>query len=452
MIFRKLCIVFLLSLLLSPGVFNHHASASEIHVLTVKGAIGPAFADYFIRSLAAANEKNATAVILQMDTPGGLDKAMRQMIQAISSSTVPVITYVTPTGARAASAGTYLLYASHVAAMAPGTNLGAATPVSIGGGMTPKSPTPASENPNNAPPKQEKTSMEKKVINDAIAYIKGLADLHGRNKEWAIKAVEDAESLPAKEALSLNVIDFIATDINDLLTQVNGAAIQLQGKETTLNLNDMELLFIDPDWKTKFLSIVTSPDIAYLLLIAGAYCIFLEFSNPGSIIPGVLGSLSLIFSFYGLNMLPVNYIGLLLIVFGIACIIGEAFVASFGALGILGSIIFFLGSSMLIDTGLEAFQVSFPIILSLTITNIIIFVFVFQYIIKSFKKNVITGKQELLEAEGIALESFDTKGFIRVRGERWQAISSTPIKKGDSVLIEKINGLLLTIKQKETNQ
>ena len=303
-----------------------------------------------------------------MDTPGGLDRSMRDMIQAISQSTIPVITYITPTGARAASAGTYLLYASHIAAMSPGTNLGSATPVSIA--PTPKQDTPIEDIETPEKPSQESlSSMEKKIINDAVAYIKGFAEIHGRNAEWAEDAVRDAASLPSYDALDLNVIDIVASDHDELFSQIVDYPIVLEGNHTQISLDSWQLIYVNPDWKTKFLAVVTSPDIAYLLLICGVYLIIFELSNPGVIVAGVLGSLSLILSIYGLNLLPVNYVGLLLILCGIICLILEIFLSTFGVLGIAGTLIFSFGSFMLIDPGYSGFTINPMLIISMAILN-----------------------------------------------------------------------------------
>ena len=304
---KKLIFIFLM-LLFSLNSYSEE-TRPDVYILNVKGAIGPAFADYFVRSLDYAQEQNASAVMLTMDTPGGLDKSMRVMIQAIAESKIAVITYITPTGARAASAGTYLLYASHVAAMAPGTNLGAATPVSIAPAPKPTTPVPGDE----PAAKPEPSAMEKKVVNDAVAYIKGFAEIHDRNAEWAEAAVRDAVSITATEALEKNVIDYVADNPTDLIEQLNGNDIVINGSTEKLTLENPNFVVLNPDWRTKFLAVVTSPDIAYLLLISGVYLIIFELSNPGIVVAGVLGTLSLILSIYGLNLLPVNYVGLLLI-------------------------------------------------------------------------------------------------------------------------------------------
>src|SRR5688500_6172604 len=303
------------------------AWAQSVLVVPVEGAIGRASADFVRRALARAEKDKAQLVVLQMDTPGGLDTSMREMIKHILASPVPVATYVAPSGARAASAGTFILYASHHAAMAPGTNLGAASPVSIGGGGTGQ--------------KDDKKdsgvdTMTKKVTNDAVAYIRSLAQLRGRNADWGEKAVREAVSLPAEEAVKLKVIDHVAKDVPDLLKK--------------LGKGNAQIVQVEVDWRTKILAVITNPSVAYILILLGIYALIFEFTNPGLILPGVVGAICILLALYSFNLLPVNYAGLALMLLGIAFMVAEAFLPAFGSLGIGGLITFVLGSMSLIAT------------------------------------------------------------------------------------------------------
>ncbi|RAP31951.1 hypothetical protein DID76_01780 [Candidatus Marinamargulisbacteria bacterium SCGC AG-414-C22] len=418
------------------------AKDSTIYVLSINGAIGPAYSHYFINGLTKAQHDQADAVLLTLDTPGGLDKSMRDMIQAILSSPIPVITYITPNGARAASAGTYLLYASHIAAMSPGTHLGAATPVSI---APQPQETPLTNEPDN---QQKSSSMENKIINDATAYIEVLADHYGRNKDWAAQAVQDAASLAAKEALTMNVIDYVAEDSQDLLNQCKNHKTIINNASIILNLENPIFISLEPNWKTEFLAIVTSPDIAYLLLICGVYLIIFELSNPGIIIAGTLGTLSLLLSLYGLQMLPVNYVGLLLLFFGIVCVILEVFLTSFGLLAVFGSIVFAMGSFMLIDSPTGLFAINPMLVYIFVGLNALIFIVVLRFIFKIMNKPSSLDQHTLIGKEARCLSSFNKTGQVKIHGEIWNAKTNTPVRKGEYVIIKQINGLTFTVEPK----
>ena len=451
---RLLTLCGLIPLLLAAGFLLHDVSANSrsgsVIQLTVADAIGPATDDYIQRALETAAVTNAEIVIIQMDTPGGLDSAMRGIIKNIASSTVPVATYVAPTGARAASAGTYILYASHIAAMAPGTNLGAATPVQIGG-ISP--PTPGKANKNkDKDSKDDRSSgdanadaMKQKVINDAVAYIRGLAELRGRNQDWAEKAVREAASLPASEALKLNVIDIVATSMADLLKQIDGREVIIHEQKRTLNTAGLPLVQIDPDWRSRLLSVITNPNVAYILMIIGIYGLIFEFSNPGAIVPGTIGAICLLLALYSFQLLPINYAGMGLILLGIALMIVEAFEPSFGILGIGGVISFVMGSIILMDTEAPGFGIDISVIIIFAFTSVLMFIFVVGMALKARLRPVVSGMEELIGGEAIVVDDFDHQGTVTIHSENWQAKSDMPLHKNQQVKVTGIKGLTLKV-------
>ena len=418
--------------------------------LTIEDIIGPATDDYIERALDSAEEAQAELVLIRMDTPGGLDTAMRGIIKNITNSSVPVATYVAPTGARAASAGTYILYASHVAAMAPGTNLGAATPVQLGGMPGPKQEEQEKEESKPASPGNDDAKM-KKVVNDAVAYIRGLAELHGRNQEWAEKAVREAASLQASEALKLNVIDIIAASVPDLLKQLNGYEVTVLGQKQTLQTDGLVIVEIEPDWRSRFLSVITNPNIAYILMLIGIYGLIFEFSNPGSIVPGTVGAIAILLALYSFQLLPINYAGMALILLGVALMVGEAFQPSFGVLGIGGTIAFVIGSIILMDTEVPGFGIDISVIVTFAAISVLVFIFVIGMAIEARRRPVVSGMEELLGGNAIVLEDFEGKGTVSIHSERWNAISDMPLHKGQQVKVKAIKGLILQVEPADTS-
>lgn len=432
-------------LCMAVGAFAQDAPATQSNVaivLEIRDAIGPATSDFFMRTLEDANKGKAALVILQMDTPGGLDSAMRDMIRAILASDVPVATYVAPSGARAASAGTYLLYASHIAAMAPATNLGAATPVQIGG--SPNEPKNDSKKKDDGP-QPSGTAMERKAMNDAIAYIRGLADLRGRNADWAEDAVRTAASLSANAALERNVIDLIATDTADLLRQLDGRSVKTRRGEMKLATENIVLERVEADWRTQLLAVLTNPNVAYLLMLIGVYGLLLEGYSPGAIVPGVVGAICLLLALYAFQVLSVNYAGLGLMALGIALIVAEAFAPSFGALGLGGIVAFVFGSIILLDTDVPGFQVARSVIGGIAFAGGIALLGTATMVARSRRRAVETGREQLLREEAIAMEDFESEGDVRVHGEIWRAHSSVPIKQGQSLRVISIDGLTLKV-------
>ena len=427
-----------------------NAVGNHVMQLVIDGPIGPASDDYIRRALEVASKQRAELVVIRIDTPGGLDTAMREIIKNITNSTVPVASYVSPTGARAASAGTYILYASHIAAMAPGTNLGAATPVQIGGFSPPE---PKGMPKKDAPVEEsEKSAMKQKVINDAVAYIRSLAELHGRNQDWAEKAVREAASLPASEALSLGVIDVLATGMPDLLQQIDGREVLVLGHKRTLRVAGLPVRELAPDWRTRLLSVITNHNVDYILMLIGIYGLILEFSNPGAIVPGTVGAICLLLALYAFQLLPINYAGMGLILLGVALMVGEAFEPSFGILGIGGVIAFVFGSIILIDTEAPGFGIDISVIITFAVLSVLIFVFVIGMAMKARRKKVVSGLEELLGGEATVINDFDQQGTVSIHSEHWQARSNTPLNSGQLVKVTGIKGLTLEVEPVEASK
>lgn len=419
-------------------------------VLEVEGVIGPPLAEYVMRELRAAPGRGARLVILRMDTPGGLDSAMRDLIRAVLASPVPVATYVSPSGARAASAGTYILYASHVAAMAPGTNLGAATPVPVGGtAPLPGPPERQKDAPDGGPAQAPapRDAMSAKVVNDAVAYIRGLAQLHGRNADWAERAVREAVSLSAQEALEQGVVELIARDVPDLLAQAHGRTVRLGGEPLVLATQDLQIVQVPPDWRTRTLALLANPNLAFLLLLLGAYGILFEILNPGAIVPGVVGGICLLVGLFALNLLPVNWAGLALLLLGIGLMTAEALVPSFGILGIGGMVAFALGAILLFEGGAPGLRIALPLVIGATITSGAFFVLALAALVRSRRRAVAAGGEALLGARGEVVAWHGGAGSALVQGERWQARSRHPLSPGDRIKVVAREGLVLTVER-----
>ncbi|MFQ3176433.1 MAG: membrane-bound serine protease (ClpP class) [Psychromonas sp.] len=433
--------------LLISTFFCFTASAKEVWVVPIQGAIGPATSDYIEREFELAQQQDISLLILKMDTPGGLDSAMRSIIQNITSSTVPVATWVGPNGARAASAGTYILLASHIAAMANATNLGAATPVAIG--ISGPESSPAGESSPSSQKDEQvsaKTTLEKKAINDASAYIKGLAKLHGRNEKWAEKAVREAASIDAQTALAENVIDFIADDLEQVIKLANGREILLLGNKNKLSLDEVNLIERVPDWRYSFLATITNPNIVYILMLIGIYGLILEFYSPGVGLPGVLGGICLVLAMYAMQMLPINYAGLAFILLGILLLVGEAFSPSFGVLGLGGIISFILGSIFLMDSDLPEYQIAKPLIIAVSLLSAAFILLMIGLLLKIRRKKVTTGIDCLVGQFAIVKEDFDTgQGWVEIAGEIWHASSADLLLAGQRVKIQQVSGLNLIV-------
>jgi len=461
-----LFIFFWLLLCLVAPVAN---ASKQAILLDVKGAMGPATKDYILRGLETAKEKKATLVVLRLDTPGGLDSSMREINKAILASDIPVATFVAPSGARAASAGTFILYASHIAAMAPGTNLGAASPVNIGGGMLPN---PGQGEGNKQD--QNASTLEKKVTFDAIAYIRSLAELRNRNVDFAENAVKNAYSLPAEEALKLHVIDFLASDIPDLLHQINGKTVKVQNRLETLQTQDLTVETLNSNWREQILTVITDPNIAYILLLLGIYGIFFEFANPGFILPGVVGAIAILLALYAFQLLPINFAGFALLFLGLIFMILEAFITSFGILGIGGVIAFAAGSLLLLNTEVPGFTIAWQVILLMSIITAGFFLVLINLAIQSFRRKVVTGQEALMGLEGQILEYSEAVShvpleqarkesysqniyLVKIKGEIWKAQCEKPLVPGQKVRVIRVNQLLLTVEpvqestQTETN-
>lgn len=426
------------------------AAARPVMLLTLEGAVSPATADYAVRGIRQAAGKGAVLVILQVDTPGGLDTSMRGVIKEILASPVPVAVFVGPSGARAASAGTYILYASHVAAMAPGTNLGAATPVPIGIGQPGKQPTGKEKDDAKKDKAKEdeapESTMSRKQVHDAAAYMRSLAQLRGRNAEWGERAVREAVSLSAEDALKMRVIDLLARDVKDLLVQLDGRKVTVQGVERALETKDAQVLELEPDWRSRLLAVIANPSVALILMMLGVYGLIFEMMNPGFVLPGVIGGICLLLALYAFQLLPINYAGLGLILLGMAFIVAEAFVPSFGALGIGGVIALAIGAVILIDPAAGAeYTVPLPLVAAVSALGGGVVFFTVLFALKARNRPVVSGQEQMIGSLGEVLEDLETEGWARVESERWRIVSTRPLRRGQKVRVTGVTGLTLRV-------
>ncbi|GAA0209262.1 nodulation protein NfeD [Kangiella japonica] len=437
------------------ALFSNEQTSSKAKLLILDGSVNPGTAHFLVTNIQSAETEGYHLIILQMNTPGGLDLAMRDIIREILSSKVPVATYVYPPGSRAASAGTYILYASHISSMAPATNLGAATPVSIGGMPNPSEPdsSPKKDEQEEKPQQEEKpkspnsnqNAMHKKIINDAEAYLRGLAAYHGRNIDWVKNAVREGESLTSKEALDIGVIDLIAESPEQLLSKIHQRQVRLPTGLKILNTNGMTIVQVEPSWHMDLLSIISDPNIAYILLLFGIYGLIFEGYNPGTFVPGVIGAICLLLAFYALQILPINYVAAGLLVLGIALLVVEAFAPSFGILGIGGIIAFLFGSFLLFNEPETGIAIAMPILLSVTIISVILLSFVLSLALRARQRPVVSGREELLNEVGIVQYDFVDEGWVHICGERWKCRSDVPLKSGQTVKVIAIDDLELTV-------
>ncbi len=441
--------------LLLPGAAGPAAAAQDAgterrvsqgtaQVIRIEGAIGPAAARYVQDAMSTAVERNAEIIILVMDTPGGLAESMREIIREILGSPIPVAGFVYPSGARAASAGTYILYASHVAAMAPGTNLGAATPIQIG------SIQPGGGKEGD---KEERGGdMQAKIVNDAVASIRSLAQLRGRNADWAEESVRKGASLPVEEAVQKRVIDFVAADMQELLQKADGMKVTVRNREVVLDTRGLSIQSIEPSWSNRFLNVITNPNVAIILLLVGIYGLIFEFTSPGTIGPGIIGLICLLLGLYALHILPLNYAGLALIIFGVALMVAEAFVPSFGVLGIGGIASFLIGATILIDTDIPAFRISWSVIIGTAAASAAFLIFVVGFVWKAQRRPVATGMEGLAGSRAEVVDWSEGKGHVRVRGELWGAMGKRRYEPGEEVRVTSSRGLTLVVEPVETEK
>jgi membrane-bound serine protease (ClpP class) len=444
--------------LLVVGVLNGGAQPKEqaarnVLVIDITGVIGVATTLHVEKGFDQARRENAEIVILRVDTPGGLVTSTREIVQAVLASPVPVVGYVAPSGAHAASAGTYIIAATHIAAMAPGTQIGAATPISLGAPPSPSGPAnplqPKEQDPKTSKPEKETDgAADRKALNDAVAWIKSLAQMRGRNAEWMEKAVREAATLTADEAVKENVVEIVAVDMADLLTKLDGRLIKVAGTERRLAVKDLAVVHVERDWRTWLLGAIADPNVAFILLMIGVYGIIFEFWNPGHVAPGVIGGICLLLALTALTALPLNFGGLALVLFGIALMIAEVFAPSFGVLGIGGVVSFVLGAVFLFDpSGSDVdVAVAWPVILGSALTSLLLLTAVAGFAMRARTRPVLGGAEELIGQEGEIVEWQDGRGAIRIRGEIWSAASDQNFNLGDRARVAAREGLVLSIR------
>lgn len=425
---KRVILLATLFFVFSPVSLSSSQEKPPIYLIEVDGIINPATAKFIIESIDQAQEKGAQGIIIQLDTPGGLMDSMRLIVKRILTANIPVIVYVGPRGARAASAGVFITLSAHIAVMAPSTHIGAAHPVTLGEG-------------------KESKTMSEKIVNDTVSYIKTIAKTRGRNVEWAEKAVRKSVSITEEEAVKLNVVDFVSPDVYDLLDRIDGKVIKFDGLSRTLTTKGLKPRSMQMSWRYKFLDIISNPTIAYILLMLGIYGIFFELSNPGAILPGVVGGIFLILAFYSLQMLPINFAGLALILFAIILFIAEIKVVSHGLLSVGGVISLFLGSLMLIESPAEYMKISLSVIIPAVLVSAAFFIFAVTMAIKARLKKPTTGTEGLVDEIGVAVTDIDPEGKVLVHGEYWNATSDEKIEKDQKIQVVSVKNLKLHVKK-----
>ena len=411
-------------------------SKDLVIVVKISGSINPAVAEYISHEISQANADQEALIVLHMDTPGGLDTSMRQIIKKIQGSQVPVASFVAPSGSRAASAGTFITIASHIAAMAPGTNIGAAHPVNMMGG--------------GGESEQAKT-MEHKVVNDAAAYIRSLAQLRNRNEHWAELAVVKSVSISAEEALRLNVIDLVAADVKALVLAVDGREVQVASGSVTLRTGNLQIVYHEMNPRQKFLDIISSPNVAYILMMIGMVGLYFELSNPGLVLPGVIGAISLILALYAMQTLPINYAGLLLILFGVILFIAEISIMSYGLLSVSGVISLFLGSTMLIDSDDPALQISRAILYPTLGLTVVLSVGIVVLATRTRNLKKLGGMDGMIGETGLVKDALNPVGRVQVHGELWEAEAEGPVAEGETVRVDSVAGLKIKVSPVENH-
>ncbi|HET7312872.1 nodulation protein NfeD [Salinisphaera sp.] len=428
-------------------------AGSTAREIPIDGAIGPAIGNYVVDQIEQANADHVPVIILRLDTPGGLSASMRDIVKAVLNSRVPVIGYVGPPGARAASAGTYILYATHIAAMAPATNLGAATPIEIGGAGDRNAPAnngkrgeQADANSDATPDLSNGATERRKQVNDAVAYIRSLAERRGRNADWAEKAVRQAASLSARQAAKRNVVDLIADNPQALLTAVDGRQVDTAAGPVTLHTANLSIDKRAPGWRTSLLAIITNPTVAYLLFMIGIVGLAAEALMPGATLPGTVGAISLIAALFAFHVLPVSYGGAALIVLGVLLFVAEAFAPSFGALGLGGIVAIVFGSIMLMESDVPGYDVSMGVIIGIAIAAALILALMVWLFARSRRARIETGYEGLVGRDCIALTDFERDGRVWLHGESWRAVSDTPVARDQSLIVTGVDGLTVSVR------
>jgi membrane-bound serine protease (ClpP class) len=410
------------------------AQTKIIHKITIDGVINPVATEYILESIEDAENAGAELLIIEMDTPGGLMVSMHDIVKGILGADVPVAVYVSPSGSRAGSAGVFITVAAHVAAMAPGTNIGSAHPVQMGGGAQDTSQV-----------------MEEKIVNDAVAHIRSVAEKRGRNADWAESAIRESANITEKQALKLRVIEHVVPTIDSLLIAIHGTEVEVLSGKRILETKDARVETFDMNWRQKALDILSDPNILYILFLIGITGISLELYNPGAILPGVVGGICIILFLYSVQTIPVNIAGILLILFAAVLFLLEIKITSYGLLTIGGIVSLVLGSLMLVDSPLPFLQISWEVILGATITITLFFIFAIGFAIKAFRKRPATGKEGLVGEEGITVDILNPTGQIDIHGEIWRATSDMKIKKGARVIVEEVDSKHLKLKVKPVN-